>query len=205
MTGTKKDAESKDLAGTAMDVETVGPQFQIHVPPTWEQEVWERHNGKCCNCGSTSKVRVKLIVPEEAGGQRIASNAVVICRACELVTDASKPKMRHADNRPINFWASRRLFNRMENGVCSENGFKSKSALIRYLMNKYIQDEVQFDDLEQYQDNAEEADAAKVNAWVPKDTYETFKTKLDRRGLSVTDAIKALIMVFDEETAQGGK
>jgi hypothetical protein len=150
-------------------------------------------------------VRLKLIVPEEAGGQRTASNAVLICRACEMSTDASKPKLRHADNRPINFWTSRRLFDRMENGVISKNGFKSKSALIRYLMNKYIQDEPQFDDLEQYQDNAEEADAAKVNAWVPKDTYGTFKSRVDRRGMSVTDAIKALIMVYDEETAQGGK
>ena len=112
--------------------------------------------------------------------------------------------MLHANNRPINFWTSRKLFNRMENGVCSDNGFKSKSALIRYLMNKYISDEGQFDDLEQYQDCVE-ADAAKVNAWVPKDTYETFKARMDRRGMSVTDAIKALIMVFDEETAQGGK
>lgn len=202
MTSTKKDEET---TGTATDVETVGPQFEIHTPPAWEQETWERHDGKCCNCGSTSKVRVKLIVPEEAGGQKIASNAVVICRACELVTDASKPKMRHADNRPINFWTSRKLFDRMENGVCSENGFKSKSALIRYLMNKYLQDEGQFDDLEQYQDNSEGADAAKVNAWVPKDTYGAFKARVDRRGLSVTDAIKALIMVYDEETAQGGK
>lgn len=198
MIGTKKDEES----GTT-DIETVGPKFKIHTPPAWEQEVWERSNGKCCNCGGDSKVRLKLIVPEEAGGQKVASNAVIICRACELTTDASKPKMRHADNRPINFWTSRGLFNRMENGVCSGNGFKSKSALIRYLMNKYINSEKQFDDLEQYQDNAEGVDAAKVNAWVPKDTYETFKTMLDRRGMSVTEAIKALVMVYDEETAQG--
>ena len=198
MTGKEDDMEKET------DVEQVGPTFEIYTPPTWEQEVWDRTNGRCCNCGGDSKVRIKLIVPEEAGGQKIASNAVVICRACELVTDASKPKMLHANNRPINFWTSRKLFNRMENGVCSDNGFKSKSALIRYLMNKYISDEGQFDDLEQYQDCVE-ADAAKVNAWVPKDTYETFKARMDRRGMSVTDAIKALIMVFDEETAQGGK
>jgi hypothetical protein len=87
----------------------------------------------------------------------------------------------------------------MDNGLCAGKGFNSKSALIRYLMGKYIQDEGQFDDLENYQDAAGGTDSAKVNAWVPIDTYETFKTMLDRRGLSVTDAVIALVMVYEME------
>lgn len=168
---------------------------------TWQQEVYDRTNNKCYNCGSKHKVRVRLIVPEEAGGTKTANNACLMCRACEMAADTAAPKTKHADNRPINFWVSRRLFNRMNNGLCSDRGFKSKSALIRYLMSKYIQAENQFDDLEHYQD-PDSADAAKVNAWVPKDTYATFQTMIQQRGMTVTDAIKALVMVYEEETSK---
>ena len=181
-------------------VEIVGSEYRVEVPPSWQQEVWDRTEGKCCNCGSKHKVRVKLIVPEEAGGTKAASNATLICRACEMATDSSAPKTKHSNNRPINFWVSRRLFNRMNNGLCSDRGFKSKSALIRYLMGKYIQTEPQFDDLEQYQD-AEGVDAVKVNAWVPKETYSTFQAMVQKRDMTVTDAIKSLVMVFEEDVA----
>ncbi len=167
--------------------------------PDWREEVWDRTSGKCYGCGSDHKVIVKLIVPLEAGGQKASENACLICRACEMATDATKPRNRTSNNRPINFWVSRRLFQRMDNGLCSDKGFNSKSALIRYLMSKYIQDEGQFDDLEQYQDAAG-SDSAKVNVWVPIDTYETFKTLLDKRGVSVTDAVIALVMVYEMET-----
>lgn len=195
MTADEKNGEESVEVVVGM---TAGEQLKISVPPDWQQEVWARCKNKCSGCGSTAKLTLKLIVPEVAGGQRAPANAYIICRACEIATDASRPKMRHANNRPINFWVSRRLFERMNNGLCSDTGFKSKSALIRYLMGKYIGSEKQFDDLEQYQDT-EGADDAKVNAWVPKDTYETFKTLLDRRGMTVTDAIKALVMVYEDE------
>lgn len=182
-------------------VEVVGPDYRIETPPAWQQEVWERTNGKCYNCGSTHKVHVRLIVPEDAGGQKVTSNACLICRACEMAVDSAAPKAKHADNRPINFWVSRRLFNRMNNGLCSDRGFKSKSALIRYLMSKYIQAEKQFDDLEQYQDS-EGSDAVKVNAWVPRETYATFQAMIQKRDLTVTDAIKSLVMVYEEETKE---
>jgi len=183
------------------EVEVVGPGYRIEVAPNWQTEVWERTNNNCYNCGSGHKVRVKLIVPEVAGGKKTASNASLICRACEMATDSSNLKTKHSDNRPINFWVSRRLFERMNNGLCSDRGFKSKSALIRYLMNKFITSENQFDDLEQYQDG-EGVDGAKVNAWVPRDTYATFQSMINQRGMTVTDAIKSLVMVYEEETAK---
>jgi hypothetical protein len=168
-------------------------------PPSWQEEVWDRTDGRCYGCGSDHKNRVKLIVPLEAGGTACAENACLICRGCEMATDASKPKNKTINNRPINFWVSRRLFQRMDNGLCSNKGFNSKSALIRYLMSKYIQEDVQFDDLEQYQDAAG-TDSARINAWVPVDTYETFKAMLDKRGMTVTEAVIALVMVYEMET-----
>jgi len=166
--------------------------------PDWQAEVWRRTGNRCNGCGSRAKLTLKMIVPEEAGGQLSPDNAYIICRACEIATDAHRSKMQHADNRPINFWVSRRLFERMSNGLCSDRGFKSKSALIRYLMGRYLQSEKQFDDLEQYQD-VEGVDDVKINAWVPKATYDTFKIMLDRRGMSVTEALKALVMVYESE------
>jgi len=65
-------------------------------------------------------------------------------------------------------------------------------------MGRYLQSEKQFDDLEQYQD-VEGVDDVKINAWVPKATYDTFKIMLDRRGMSVTEALKALVMVYESE------
>ena len=116
-----------------------------------------------------------------------------------MATNAAKPTNKTTNNRSINFWVSRRLFQGMDNGLCSNTGFNSKSSLIRYLMGRYIQSEHQFDDLEQYQDAAG-ADGAKINAWVEIDTYDTFKVLLDKRGMSVTDAIVALVMVYENET-----
>jgi hypothetical protein len=182
-------------------VEVVGGDRVEEAKSSWQQEVWDRTNGNCGNCGSDHKVRVKLMVPEIAGGKKAASNASIICRACEMAMDSSEPKTKHSNNRPINFWVSRRLFERMNNGLCSDRGFKSKSALIRYLMNKYITAETQFDDLDRFQD-AEGIDTAKVNAWVPRETYATFQAMIGKRGMTVTDAIKSLVMVYEDETTK---
>lgn len=164
---------------------------------SWHKKVWDRTGGNCYNCGSSHKVRTKLIVPEIAGGRKVAENGHLICRACEMATDRSLAKERHADNRPINFWVSRRLFNTLSEA--GTGSFKSKSALIRYLMGKFIEAEDHFDDLENYQDSPG-ADAVKVNAWVPKDTYAVFQEKVTARGATVTDTIKGLLMVFEMET-----
>lgn len=179
------------------NVEQIGP-LVVHQAPQWQEEVWSRADGKCCNCGSKHKVALKLIVAEEAGGKQSADNAYLICRSCEIAASAAKPKNKHSDNRPINFWVSRRLFESMNEALASKTGFKGKSALIRDLMTKYITSESQYDDLEQYQD-MQSTDQVKINAWVPRSTYETFKVLLNKRGLTVTEAIVSLIMVFEEE------
>lgn len=180
------------------DIEVVG-----RIRTDWQEEVLERTGGACSGCGSKHKVRAKLVVPLEAGGLPISENAYMVCRACEMATDASHPKNKTADNRPINFWVSRRLFQKMDNGLCSDRGFASKSALIRYLMSKYIQDETRFDDLDQYQDYAG-VDSAKVNAWVPKDIYSTFQAMVKKRGLSVTNAVVGLVMLYEMEAVTRG-
>lgn len=164
-------------------------------PPSFEQQIWEKHKSQCANCGGQHKLRVKMIVPAEAGGQEVVSNGVLICRACEMATDAAARPGSEGLRRPINFWVSRRLYNRMQNGMRTHHGFKSMGALIRYLMSMYVTDANRFDDLDRYQDAA--TGDVKINVWVPTDQYETFKHLVNVRGLTVTGAVKSLIQVYD--------
>jgi hypothetical protein len=162
----------------------------------FERAVWDRARGRCSNCGGEDRLRVRMIVPEEAGGQLVESNGALLCRPCELAADTARPG-RPDDKRPINFWVSQGLYATLQNGVKSRHGFTSMASLVRFLMAKYVEDEARFDDLEQYQD-APGADV-KVNVWVEADRYATFKALVDKRGLSVTDAIKALIKMYEDQ------
>lgn len=164
---------------------------------SWQKEAWDRTNGSCYNCGSAHRVSGEYVVPPWMGGKKVASNIVLLCRPCLMIAD-SLPTNNHNENRPINFWVSRSLFESLPNSFLNKKGFSSRSALIRYLISKYIAEENLFDDLEQYQD-VSGSDVVKVNAWVPANTYTTFKTLLDKRGVTVTDAIRSLVMIFKEE------
>lgn len=166
-------------------------------PPTFEQQVYEKYKNRCANCGGDHKLAVKMVVPEEAGGQQVVSNGVLVCRACEMATEAAA-RGDESQRRPVNFWVSRKLYNRMQNGMRSNHGLKSMGALVRYLMSMYVTDPNRFDDLDRYQDGS--SSDVKINVWVPNDQYETFKNLVNVRGLTVTDAVKSMIQMFDEAT-----
>lgn len=102
-----------------------------------------------------------------------------------------------SEQRLVNFWVSRRLFDRLQYGLQMYNAFNSMGSLVRYLIAKYNEDEARFDDLELYQD--EGADV-KVNVWVERDRYNTFKVLLDKRGSTVTDTIKSLIAMYEQNS-----
>jgi len=158
----------------------------------WEQKVLERSQDKCNNCGGQHKLRVQMIVPVGASGQLSVENGVVLCRACEMAAEVVSRAPNGSAERPVNFWVSRRLFKKVK----SLNGFTSTGSLVRYLMKKYVLDPDRFDDLESWQDKGTEV---KVNVWVENDTYETFKAVVNRRGATVTDALKSLIRMYEEE------
>jgi hypothetical protein len=167
----------------------------------WERLVWQRYQNRCGNCGSRERLRVVMVVPPEAGGQLIDSNGVLLCRSCEMAADAVKKGKTQSDQRLVNFWVSRRLYEHIHKNIASyksgAHGFRSMGALVRYLISKYVEDEKRFDDLALYQDDGTDV---KVNVWVEKDQYNTFKVLLDKRGMTVTDAIKSLIRMYEEGT-----
>ena len=116
-----------------------------------------------------------------------------------MASDSVKKGKVASDQRLVNFWVSRRLFDALHNSIKNHKdgvpGFRSMGALVRYLIFKYVEDEKRFDDLALYQD---EGSDVKVNIWVGKALYSTFKGMLDARGMTVTDAVKSLIRMFEE-------
>jgi hypothetical protein len=170
------------------------------IPGDWERLVYQRYKNRCANCGNPERIRVVMVVPPEAGGQPIDSNGVLLCRSCEMATDAVKKGKTASDQRLVNFWVSRKFFDTLHSNLtgyrADRSGFRSMGALIRYMIAKYVEDESRFDDLSLFQD--EGADA-KINVWVGKDQYGVFKALLDKRGMTVTDAIKGLILAYFSE------
>jgi hypothetical protein len=164
----------------------------------WEDAVRQASHDKCGNCGNDDRLAIKMIVPLEAGGMLEVSNGYVICRACEIAKTAadSGPTNREA-KRPINFWISRKLSEHLQKVTHSGGNFGSMGSLVRYMMSMYVIDESRFEDLEQFQDADE--DRVKLNVWVEPDRYNTFKALVDKRGLTVTDALRSLLRLFELE------
>ena len=191
-----------DAGNPLVEVEFISPT-ESDEKAHFEQRVREFAKDRCLNCGGIDRTRVSLIVPESAGGTYSTSNGVLLCRPCEMAAESVRQSRYHEQPRRIlNFWVSRKLYNRIQAGTETKNGFNSVSALVRYLMSKYIVDEGRFDDLEQYQDAGADV---KINVWVDMPSYATFKTLVDKRGITVTDAVKNLILMYLEMVvAQNG-
>jgi hypothetical protein len=188
-----------EMAMATTDKQVPVAEVVVKVDPRkqWEDLIWTRNRNKCSNCGGTDRLRVKMIVPVEAGGKLVESNGVLLCRPCELAADAVSSPKSGEDRRPINFWVSQPLYK----ALSEADGFSSMSSLVRFLMSRYVADEGRFDDLEQYQDESG-GDSVKVNVWVENDCYGTFKELVTRRGLTVTDAIKALVKMFQTNESE---
>lgn len=162
----------------------------------WEKQVLEKYHGKCVNCGSDVRVRVRPVVPVEVGGEYVLSNGTSLCRSCDLVVDSRSRETKGDEKQPVNFWVSRGLHNRVLRSFETRNGFTGMGPLVRYVMSKYVLDEERFDDLEQYQD---EGTDVKVNLLADGRVYDSFKRLVNKRGLTVTDAVKSLLVMYQEE------
>jgi len=164
----------------------------------WDAVVMAEARGKCANCGSEDRLRPRMVVPEVAGGKLIPSNGIVLCRTCELAMDSAGRYVEPGQmKRPVNFWVSKKLYDRLQN-ESEKTSFKSMAGLVRFLMTKYVSDPDRFDDLAQYQDVGTDV---KVNVWVESGIYGRFKELVDRRGSTVTDALKGLIGMFENEAS----
>lgn len=168
----------------------------------WRDAVWDRFDHKCSNCGSTHRLRLRMIVPLNAGGRYVVDNGIIHCRTCEMASNAVS-SVHGSDKRPINFWVSSFVFQELEDQV--EVSGKSKAAIVRYLIQEYVQDPSRFDDLEKILEGRTKTNDVKICGWVERAPYEMFQSLVKERGLSVTDALCALIQVRKKETSSDNK
>ena len=159
----------------------------------------EACRNRCVGCGSTDRLKVLLIVPLAAGGHLSVENGSVLCRTCEMAKEAAERTPRGEERRLVNFWVARKMHERIQEAIRTRDGFVSLGHLVRYMMTKYVEDPARYNDLERYQDHG--PSEVRINVWVDIPVYESFKRLLELNQMTVTEAIKALIAVYDEETA----
>jgi len=184
------------------DAEASGPVEILIQPPTeaqkwstWREAVRDRYKDLCANCGGQDHLIIEMIVPVAAGGLLVPSNGVTICRACQIAAKAADKaaEVGVAKRRPVNVWISRPLYTRLTSSLELAAGFRSMGSLVRYMMTRVVAHPDLFEDLKNYQDAGMDV---KINVWVDPDSYEQFKVVLATKGLSVTDAVKALFCMY---------
>jgi len=67
---------------------------------------------------------------------------------------------------------------------------------MRAMIASFITQPELYEDLQNWQDSGS---AVKVNGWIDGSQYEIFKSMCRDRGLSYTDALKALLLVAIDE------
>jgi len=167
---------------------------------TWRKEVLEYYRYRCVSCSSEDNLQVMLIVPEDAGGLCVLANSTVLCRDCEIAKAAVEQSKMYGKPllRPINVWISRKLYDNLKLELGQRHGFTSMSSLVRYMVNRVVEQPDLFRDLEFYQDRGTDL---KVNLWVDAHEYEKFKRLLVEKTMTVTDGIKALMLLYTTDVA----
>ena len=167
------------------------------MPDSFEVQVRQAYGSRCGVCGSTDRTRVRLVVPEAAGGTKTRTNAILICRSCEFHEMRSRVAGSPVtDKTLLNVWVSAELHQWMQDHA----PFQGVSALARYLIGLYVDSEPsRFDDLLLYQiANAE----VRTFVWVPTDLHAAFKVRAGKDGLTLTQALIALVLLYRIEIAQ---
>jgi hypothetical protein len=162
----------------------------------WKAKVLERDGGACVNCELKERVAACFVIPPEAGGKLRVSNGVTICRNCRIAADGARVLPQRIDNKtPINFLMSTRLHQTVTAYAADGSRFGSLSALLRAMISSFIIQPELYEDLQNWQDAGSDV---KVNGWVDGAQYEVFKNMCHDRGMSYTDALKALLLVAVE-------
>lgn len=163
----------------------------------FEHSVREHYGKRCsnCRCLDEGRCRVLLAVPVEAGGQRTITNAMFLCRTCEfnLGTVGREGRVGLPEKGQkvlLNFWVSSRL----HEWVQAHTRFAGGSSMARHLMGVYTASAPErFNDLSFYQDSGTEV---RLFVWADRTVYDAFKARASAQGLTVTDAIISLVLLY---------
>jgi hypothetical protein len=63
-------------------VQRFSTTFSRHIPPNVRQDVWQRDNGKCVQCGAQEYLEFDHIIPHSRGGANSVGNVQLLCRSC---------------------------------------------------------------------------------------------------------------------------
>ena len=165
--------------------------------PNFIHKVLEEKGEICQTCGDNTNTAIKLVVPLEFGGKQELNNVIVLCRRCSIISDLGKNLKMNDTTISINFWVSHQLYKDIEN-LIGKNYQKSMGALVRYLISNYLTHPSMYQDMERYQSSGSDI---KVNVKVDVDVYADFKICMEERGITITDAIKALICIYKDEVS----
>ena len=161
----------------------------VDAEESWVTQVYNRFNNKCGNCGSTERLSVRLIVPIEDGGQQVATNGVVLCRACDLAAGRKPKPGASSFSYPFNFYLSAELhaFLAEHPRVVSAG----KASFLRDTIEVFLDEPERFRDILQYQDD--KADC-KVNFHLPSEQFEKFRLCTKQYGSNPTEMLRALLL-----------
>lgn len=170
----------------------VGHMSDVSSFSEWKSCVVSRDGGLCVNCESTELVSACLVVPYEVGGKLRTSNGVTLCRECRKSLYSSRVSTGRIDNKTsINFLISNRLHKDIVN-FTRDSKFGNVSSLLRAMIDSFISDPDAYEDISSWQDHGSEV---KINVWVDGSKYNKFRNICKDRGISYTDALKALLLV----------
>lgn len=171
---------------------TPGPMSDVSSLRDWKDKVLARDE-VCRNCGSHQKIAACFVIPPEVGGHLRVSNGIVLCRECRIKAESARVLPQRIDNKtPVNFLMSGVLHKTVHKYVHNGSRFGTVSALMRAMISSFITQPELYEDLTNWQDAGSDV---KVNGWVDGAQYEVFKGMCRDRGVSYTDALKALLMV----------
>ena len=152
----------------------------------FDAQVREEFGGRCGNCGSDDKCRAKLIVPESQGGTKVVTNAMWICRGCELGTGPAALPERQL----VNLFVSPELHGQ----ILALVGNGNASSVARHLIGLFLEGPPErFDDLGYYQDAGT---STRLYVHVDRGTYPEFRARTKAMGLTVTAALIGLFRLY---------
>jgi Arc/MetJ-type ribon-helix-helix transcriptional regulator len=168
----------------------------------WRREVTAARGTICQNCGASGGT-AGFIIPPSCRGVVSVSNAIILCGRCWRLYDVSRAGASQKDaagRSMMSVYLSEALHRRVLASVGAEKPFQSLSSLIRYVVSRYVMDEERFEDLPLYQD---EGNDILIRTRFDPERFHTFKQLCDRRGMSMSDAVRSMLVMVTEHEFPG--
>ncbi len=157
----------------------------------WESEVVKAASLRCQVClSSNDNICAHPLISFDMGGEYTLANGSALCRSCLFLTNDKG--LQNDKKESIDITISYRLRNKIEQirELCN---FSSASAFTRFLLNKYIEHQDLFTDIDQYQDTKQES---RLHLSISSGQYH----EITNSKYSANQIIAALYLIFEMES-----